>query len=110
MGCLLMPQQLLVNVAAQAFACGDQRRQAQGLVTGASGRNWSGYSDRVQLASSLGESQRAVLTDPQTSGGLLVACAPQACEEVLRIFREEGFGNAAVIGEFADGPAQVSVA
>jgi selenide,water dikinase len=83
---------------------------AEGLVTGASGRNWGGYSDRVQLNASLGETQKAVLTDPQTSGGLLVACAPEACDEVLRIFRDEGFGNAAVIGEFAAGPAQVTVA
>mgnify|MGYP000265231357 CR=1 FL=1 len=83
---------------------------AEGIVTGASGRNWGGYSDRVQLAASLGEAQKAVLTDPQTSGGLLVACAPEACDEVLRIFREDGFGNAAVIGEFTAGPAQVSVA
>jgi selenide,water dikinase len=83
---------------------------AEGLVTGASGRNWGGYSDRMQLGASIGEAQKAVLTDPQTSGGLLVACAPEACDEVLRIFREEGFGNAAVIGEFAAGPAQVSVA
>jgi selenide,water dikinase len=83
---------------------------AEGLVTGASGRNWGGYSDRMQLGASIGEAQKAVLTDPQTSGGLLVACAPEACDEVLRIFREDGFGHAAVIGEFAAGPAQVSVA
>jgi selenide, water dikinase len=83
---------------------------AEGIVTGASGRNWGGYCDRVQLGASLGEAQKAVLTDPQTSGGLLVACAPEACDEVLRIFRDEGFGNAAVIGEFSPGPVQVSVA
>jgi selenide,water dikinase len=83
---------------------------AEGIVTGASGRNWGGYSDRVQLDASLGEAQKAVLTDPQTSGGLLVACAPEACDEVLRIFREEGFGDAAVIGECVAGPAEVAVA
>jgi selenide, water dikinase len=83
---------------------------AEGIVTGASGRNWGGYSDRIQLGSSLGEAQKAVLTDPQTSGGLLAACAPEACEEVLRIFREEGFGDAAVIGECVAGPAEVAVA
>lgn len=83
---------------------------AEGIVTGASGRNWSGYSDRVQLGASIGATQKAVLTDPQTSGGLLVACAPEACDEVLRMFREEGFGEAAVIGEFAAGPAEVAVA
>ena len=83
---------------------------AEGIVTGASGRNWGGYSDRIQLGASLGEAQKAVLTDPQTSGGLLVACAPEACDEVLRIFRDEGFGDAAVIGECVAGPAEVAVA
>jgi selenide,water dikinase len=83
---------------------------AEGIVTGASERNWGGYSDRIRLGPSLNEAQKAVLTDPQTSGGLLVACAPQACDEVLRIFRDEGFGEAAVIGECVAGPAEVAVA
>ena len=83
---------------------------AEGIVTGASGRNWGGYSDRIKLDPSLNEAQKAVLTDPQTSGGLLAACAPEACDEVLRIFREEGFGEAAVIGECLAGPAEVAVA
>jgi selenide,water dikinase len=81
----------------------------EAIVTGASGRNWSGYGGQVTLASTLGESQKAVLTDPQTSGGLLVACAPAACDEVLSIFREEGFPHAAVIGEIESGPARVVV-
>jgi selenide,water dikinase len=82
----------------------------EGIMTGASGRNWSGYGSRVKLASILGESQKAVLTDPQTSGGLLVACEPRACDEVLRIFRDEGFPQAAVIGEIVAGEAEVAVA
>jgi len=81
----------------------------EGIVTGASGRNWSGYGDRVSLASTLGESHKAVLTDPQTSGGLLVACAPECCDEVLAIFRKEAFPRAAVIGEIASGEARVEV-
>ena len=83
---------------------------AEGIVTGASARNWGGYSDRIKLDPSLNEAQKAVLTDPQTSGGLLAACAPEACDEVLRIFREEGFGDAAVIGECVAGPAEIAVA
>ena len=58
-----------------------------GFVTGGSGRNWTGYGSRVKLASPLGEAERAVLTDPQTSGGLLVACDPSACDTVLAVFR-----------------------
>jgi selenide,water dikinase len=81
----------------------------EGILTGASARNWSGYGGSVSLASTLGESQKALLTDPQTSGGLLVACAPESCDEVLGIFRSEGFAQAAVIGEVEAGTPRVSV-
>jgi len=80
-----------------------------GFFTGASGRNWAGYGNDVDLASFLGDTERALLTDPQTSGGLLVACAPDAVDEVLAVFRSEGFADAAEIGEVTAGPARVSV-
>ena len=82
---------------------------AEGIATGASGRNWAGYGDRIKLGSAIGAAQQAVLTDPQTSGGLLVACDPAACDQVLRIFREDGFADAALIGEIVEGPAEVVV-
>jgi selenide,water dikinase len=50
-----------------------------------------------------------LLTDPQTSGGLLVSCDPAAVDDVLALFRREGFAEAAVIGEMAAGPARVDV-
>ena len=53
--------------------------------------------------------QQALLTDPQTSGGLLVACAADAVDEVLALFREQGFADAAVIGEMAAGAAGIEV-
>jgi selenide, water dikinase len=49
------------------------------------------------------------LTDPQTSGGLLVSCDANTVDEVLDLFRREGFAHAAVIGEMVDGPARVDV-
>jgi selenide,water dikinase len=69
-----------------------------GCVTGASARNWSGYGEEVELADALPPHARALLTDPQTSGGLLVACAPAARDDVLARFRADGFAGAAVIG------------
>jgi selenide, water dikinase len=80
-----------------------------GMLTGASARNWSGYGGDVALDASLGNIERALLTDPQTSGGLLVACAAAAVEEVLAIFRSEGFAGAAVIGEMIAGAPRVAV-
>ena len=72
---------------------------AQGFVTGASGRNWAGYGADVALPAGFAAEDQALLTDPQTSGGLLVSCAPAALDEVLAIFRRHGFGAAAEIGE-----------
>ena len=83
---------------------------ADGFVTGASGRNWTSYGEDVALASSITRAQKTLLTDPQTSGGLLVACAPDAADDILTIFRREGFDRAAVIGEMREGPARITVA
>jgi selenide,water dikinase len=71
---------------------------AAGHVTGASGRNWAGYGADVLLPDGFGPTERALLSDPQTSGGLLVSCTPQAVDQVLATFRRHGFGDAAVIG------------
>jgi selenide, water dikinase len=82
---------------------------AEGISTGASARNWAGYGDRVRLGPAIGDADRALLTDPQTSGGLLVACAPEASDEILGIFRSDGFQQATVVGEVLAGAAEVQV-
>jgi selenide,water dikinase len=71
---------------------------ADGFVTGASGRNWAGYGAEVTLDASLSPVAKDLLTDPQTSGGLLVSCDEATVEQVLGIFRDGGFADAAVIG------------
>lgn len=71
---------------------------ARGLVTGASGRNWAGYGAQVVLPEGFVAEDRALLTDPQTSGGLLVACTPAALDVVLAAFHRHGFHDAAVVG------------
>ena len=80
----------------------------EGIVTGASARNWAGYSAEV-IERGVDPVARVLLTDPQTSGGLLVACAPEAVESVLAVFRAEAFEHAARIGTFVAGPASVTV-
>lgn len=80
-----------------------------GAVTGASRRNWASYGHEVTLDSGVSHVQQALLTDPQTSGGLLVACAPDAVDAVMGVFRRERFGHAAVIGEMKKGVSGVRV-
>jgi selenide,water dikinase len=82
----------------------------EGLKTGASERNWTGYGAQVNLGAGLGEAEKAVLTDPQTSGGLLVACDPAVTQQVLQAFRDEGFAQARVIGNIQSGSPVVTVA
>ena len=84
---------------------------ARGCVTGASARNWAGYGQGVVLdPERFGDIERALLTDPQTSGGLLVSCAPEVVTEVLSIFLQQGFERAAVIGEIVPGQARIEFA
>ena len=72
-----------------------------GFVTGASGRNWAAYGAQVALPEGFAVEDRALLTDPQTSGGLLVSCDAGAVGEVLAVFQRHGFGAAAAIGAIA---------
>ncbi len=79
----------------------------QGVATGASDRNWKGYGHEVDFQ---GEDwKRKLLSDPQTSGGLLVACAPQAEKAVMEIFRQQGFAEARAIGRLVAGPPRLAV-
>ncbi len=80
-----------------------------GLVTGASGRNWASYGQAVELFAGCADWQRAILTDPQTSGGLLLTVAPESVETVLGVFRRQGFEQAGVIGALETGAAGVTV-
>jgi selenide,water dikinase len=81
----------------------------EGYFTGASGRNWDAYGHEVELDAAVTDTQRVLLTDPQTSGGLLVSCDPGSVDEVLALFAREGFGHAAVIGRMEAGAPRVTV-
>jgi len=70
----------------------------QGLVTGASGRNWKSYGEAIVLPSGFPDWRRQLLTDPQTSGGLLIACSPERAKEMLRAIVDDGYPNARCIG------------
>jgi selenide,water dikinase len=81
----------------------------QGFVTGASGRNWESYGAAVALPPGYPLWRRQILTDPQTSGGLLVACAPERADALLRTIRDAGYAEARVIGEMRAGDPGIEV-
>ena len=92
---------LLPGVAALAQA---------GHITGASTRNWASYGGEVSLPGECADWQSALLTDPQTSGGLLVSCGAAAVDAVLGVFARHGFAQACVIGRLEAGAAIAAIA
>jgi selenide,water dikinase len=74
---------------------------ADGIVTGASGRNFASYGHDIALPADFAPQDKALLTDPQTSGGLLVSCAEDSVAAVLQTFRKHGFASATEIGAVA---------
>ncbi len=81
----------------------------QGLTTGAAGRNWASFGHEVSLPGDLADWRRSLLLDPQTSGGLLVSCDPAEVDPVLRLFRDQGYPDAGVIGVMQAGAPGVAV-
>lgn len=86
-----------------------RRLIGEGVKTGASGRNWNAIKAKVEAPSEWSEASRDLLTDPQTSGGLLVSCTPGSVDAVLDIFRKHGHDAAAIIGEVGEGPVRIQV-
>ena len=99
-----------LNMSQIPLLPGVEKLAHDGFFTGASGRNWDAYGKDVLLSPNITQPQHTLLTDPQTSGGLLVSCDPSSVDEVLALFRSHGFEHAAVIGEMTAGEPRVQVA
>jgi selenide, water dikinase len=97
-------------VIAQVPLVDDVAAMAEvGIVTGASARNWASYGDEVHLDGRVTAIHRALLCDPQTSGGLLITCSPNTSTEVLAILARHGCHEAAVVGTMAAGEPEIAV-
>ncbi len=92
-----------------ALLAGVEALARDGVRTGASTRNWAGYGAGVELPSDLPDWRRDLLTDPQTSGGLLISVAEDQAAAVLDLARRDGFAEAAVVGRVREGSGRVRV-
>jgi selenide,water dikinase len=98
-----------LEAGAPAVLAGATELARAGVRTGASGRNWESYGAAVSLPARLPDWRRDLLTDPQTSGGLLIAVAPQAAAEILRLAQASGFEASRMVGRMVEGPPQARV-
>ena len=101
---------LRLSLGALPWLSRAQELAQAGYFTGASVRNWAAYGAEVALPDGTPDWQRHLLTDPQTSGGLLVAVSPEAADAVLALIRDAGLPLAAIIGRAEEGPAGIVVA
>ena len=88
-----------VNWSSVPLLDGVETLAQQGFISGASGRNWAGYGAEVVLPEGFSAVDQALLSDPQTSGGLLVSCAPDALPAVMAVFKQHGFEQATGVGK-----------
>jgi selenide, water dikinase len=99
-----------IHADALPLLAGVEALAREGIRTGASGRNWASYSDAVVLPGALfPEWRRDLLCDPQTSGGLLIAAAPESADAVLDLTHRQGFPSAAIVGRLAEGGPAIVV-
>ena len=98
-----------IRAEAPVMAPGVEALLAEGVRTGASDRNWESYGAAVRKPENFPAWRRDLLTDPQTSGGLLVAVAQANAEAVLTLARARGFAHATVIGRLVAGPPEVRI-
>jgi selenide,water dikinase len=103
-GCVLVIRAGDVPTFSQAASLAEQ-----GFVTGASRRNWASYGDAVLLPSDMPEWRRHLLTDPQTSGGLLVACERNKAEALVQAIVADGYQSARVIGHVEPGTPAIMI-
>ncbi len=99
-----------ITATAVPFLSHARRFAEAGHVTGASHRNWDSYGDGVTLPLGFPSPLRHLLTDAQTSGGLLISCAEDAAEALVASIREAGYPMASIIGSVADGRPGIEVA
>lgn len=88
-----------IDFAAVPVIDAAKHYRALGCVPGGTGRNFDSYGRKI---GPLTDEQQQLLCDPQTSGGLLLAVAPEAEAEVQALLRRDGFGEAP-IGELLVG-------
>jgi selenide,water dikinase len=93
-----------VPLLSQAAALAER-----GFVTGASHRNWSSYGNDVEIPPQMPEWRRHLLTDPQTSGGLLIAAAPERGDEILCTIRDAGYPFVRIVGHAEAGDPAIEV-
>jgi selenide,water dikinase len=82
----------------------------RGFVTGASLRNWASYGAEVELPAGIADWERHLLTDPQTSGGLLVSVTSSRADAVLETILEAGYPGASIIGRTEAGAPGIAIA
>ncbi len=98
-----------INPDAPALLHGAEAFARAGVRTGASTRNWASYGDQVSLPAGLPDWRRDLLTDPQTSGGLLIAVDAEHADEVMALALAQGFPATRIVGRLHAGPAGVVV-
>lgn len=101
--------EIVIHYSKLPFLNNAEALAKEGYFTGASRRNWDSYSEHIVLPNNFPDYKRNLLTDPQTSGGLLLSVAPEEAENIVHYARENGYPLSTIIGEVREGKPTVIV-
>jgi selenide,water dikinase len=98
-----------IDASAPVLLPGVETLAKDGVRTGAAVRNWQSYGASIDLPPGFDAWRQDLLTDPQTSGGLLIACAPEEADAILALVQTHGFNAAAIVGRLLPGEPRIRV-
>ena len=101
--------QLVIDAGSIPLLARAAELARNGYVTGASQRNWASYGAEVELPVALADWERQLLTDPQTSGGLLVSVLAARADALVKTIRGAGYPAASIVGRVEAGAPGISV-
>jgi selenide,water dikinase len=98
-----------LDLSALPFLSHAESLVRAGFVTGASKRNWESYGESVNFEDEPPLWRRQLLTDPQTSGGLLIACAADEASRLAEEIRAADCPGASIVGQTEAGNPEIIV-
>jgi len=83
---------------------------AEGIAPGGTHANWRFLANWVTWGEGVSKEEQLLLADAQTSGGLLIAVAPERAEALIEALERHGAPARAIVGEIIEGaPGQMGV-
>ena len=107
--CLASKKKAIIQYKKIPIFEGTEKLVDNKIFTGASSRNWNSYKKYISKNSKVEQIKKIILSDPQTSGGLLLSCKKQNSKKILKILKSRRFKSSTIIGSIKNGKTKICI-